>query len=65
MKKGSEDFMKSMGNSKIKQIAEEVAGNININEFKEVMEPLMDSSKGPENIDFMKILGNPKVMELA
>ena len=54
-----------MGNSKIKQIAEEVAGNININEFKEVMEPLMDSSKGPENIDFMKILGNPKVMELA
>lgn len=64
-KNDSENFMNQMGDSKIKKIAEEVASKININEFKDVMGPLMDSDKGPENIDFMKILGNPKVMELA
>jgi hypothetical protein len=43
MKSGTDDFMKQMGNSKIKKIAEEVASKINIDEFKNVMGPLVDT----------------------
>ena len=61
-----------MENSKLKNIAEEVASSMDMDKFKKVMEPLVNkdrsvggSGNGGGGINFMEILNNPDVMGLV
>ena len=61
-----------MENSKLKNIAEEVASSMDMDKFKKVMEPLVNKDRGMGGsggggggINFMEILNNPDVMGLV
>lgn len=58
--------MDTMGNSKLKGIADEVIKSLDMNEFKKVVEPLVKQDKDTtKGINFMEILSNPQVMGLV